>query len=345
MLRIITSVIMYLTATSLQAQQPLPPANQGSHTLGQPQDVQGMPPHSPVGQPSVNQQVARNPNLPGQLGQPGPVGPPQQRIVGPPFQLSQVEQQFVDQILQMWETESAKIKTFNCQFERWEYDLVFGPSSEIPLFKSIGQLSYSKPDKGSFKIEQIRTYKQESEDQPGDWILEKNKVGDHWVCDGKATYEYNHEKKQLIVRPIPENMQGQAIVDGPLPFLFGAEAEKLKRRYWIRSKASNQASIHLEAYPRRQVDAANYQRVEIMLDRKMMMPTAIQVHLPNAQERAVYMFKDPKVNSQLEKLLGAVFNGPRTPLGWTRLVEEIPIGPSQQHPGPQATVPQDVQQR
>ena len=339
MLRITTSVLMFAAVTSLQAQQPTAPTTQRSHALQQ-QHAQGMNPNSNAGHP-----ITTNSQAPGQLGRPGPVGPPQQRFIGPPFQLNQVEQQFVDQILQMWETESAKIKTFNCQFERWEYNLVFGPGSEIPLYKSLGQLSYSKPDKGSFKIEEIRTYKQESQEQPGDWFLEKQKVGEHWVCDGKATYEYNHEKKQLIVRPIPAQMQGQAIVDGPLPFLFGAEAEKLKRRYWIRSKASNAITIHLEAYPRRQEDAANYQRVEVMLDRKKMMPMAIQVHMPNGQERAVYMFKDPKVNSQLEKLLAAVFNAPRTPLGWTRLVEEIPTGQPQQHPGSQANAAQNVQQR
>jgi len=279
----------------------------------------------------------------GQLAQAGPISRPvHPGLGGPPFQLGAVEQQRVDQILQMWENESAKIKTFDCQFERWEYDAVFGPGNDIPSIKSTGQLTYSKPDKGSFKINELWRYKQESPQQPGDWVLQEHEVGEHWVCDGKAIHQYDHKKKQLVVQPLSLEMRGAAIVDGPLPFLFGAEAEKLKRRYWIRSTASNATSIYLEAYPRRQVDAASYNRVDVMLDRKKMMPTAIQVHMPNGQSRAVYMFKNPTVNGKLNALFGSIFNAPRTPRGWTRVVEELPSGPPQ---GPQATAPQESAHR
>ena len=34
--------------------------------------------------------------------------------------------------------------------------------------------------------------------------------------------------------PSRPQLQGKAIVDGPLPFLFGAEAKKLKERYWLK---------------------------------------------------------------------------------------------------------------
>ena len=33
---------------------------------------------------------------------------------------------------------------------------------------------------------------------------------------------------------MPPELQGKAIVDGPLPFLFGADAQKLKQRYYLR---------------------------------------------------------------------------------------------------------------
>ena len=64
----------------------------------------------------------------------------------------------------------------------------------------------------------------------GNWVKQENAIGEHWVCDGTSIYEYRTEQKQLVERPIPKEMQGKAIVDGPLPFLFGAEAAKLKQR-------------------------------------------------------------------------------------------------------------------
>ncbi len=282
---------------------------------------------------AIQEAPAAAPQSPGQPGS-APVQP-----VGPPFQLNQLEQQFVLQTLQMWEQESSKINTFNAEFERWEYDAVFGPGGNTALIKATGSLSYSKPDKGSFKIDKINRWTKKdpqstAADAPGDWAHQPHEIGEHWVCDGKAVYEYNHRDKQLVVTSVPPEMRGQAIVDGPLPFLFGAKADKLMSRYWIRTKQSTETDIWLEAYPRWPSDAANYNSVDVMLDRKTMQPKAIQVHLPGGQQRHVYMFTNPQVNA---KNLGAWFTGlfsaPRTPLGWKQVMaDEAPAAPQAANP-------------
>lgn len=301
---------------------------------------QAAPTQFPIAQPQAAQAVAaplaQVANLPQQPGQPAQQVTPQQPM-GPPRPITDVEQQFVDQILLMWETESAKINNFNSRFERWEYDMVFGPGLQIPFIKSVGQVTYSKPDKGSFKIEEVRRWTKQDPKQetwePGDWLLHKEEVGEHWVCDGKAVFEYKHDKKQLVVQPLPLEMQGKSIVDGPLPFLFGAKADKLKRRYWIYSKQSDPQTIWLEAHPRSQADKANYDHVDVMLDRKSMQPKAIRVHAPNNKSQAVYMFDTPTINGKLNAIFGNLFSAPRTPLGWTRVVQNPPVGPQG---GPQA---------
>ncbi len=287
------------------------------------------------GTENIGAPLAQLTSVPSQPQPTGPTPPAPGTEVGPPFQLEPVEQSFVDQILQMWEDSSATVKTFDCQFERWEYDPVFGPGDEIPMIKSTGQLTYAKPDKGSFKIESIERFVAKDPAKPteGDYQLQQHEVGEHWVCDGKAIFEYKHDKKQLVVQPLPPEMRGQSIVDGPLPFLFGAEAAKLKARYWIRSRESKPDTIWLEAFPRTQTDAANYHHVDVMLDRKTMTPSAIQVYMPNGRNRAVYMFQNQKTNATLNQLFGALFASPRTPLGWTRVVEELPAAPQATQPG------------
>ena len=265
---------------------------------------------------------------------------------GPPFQLSEIEKGEVFRLLQMWEESSSKVKTFNSSFERWEYDAVFGPGTETPLIKATGTLSFSKPDKGSFKIDSISRWSNSDPQStevkaPGDWVPKPDEIGEHWVCDGKAVYEYNHRDKQLVVTRIPEEMRGTKIVDGPLPFLFGAEARKLMERYWIRSKQSGPDMIWLEAYPRWQSDAANYDMVDVMLDRKSMQPKAIQVSLPGGKQRHVYMFTEPKVNeTNLGDWFPSMFTAPRTPPFWTRVMadEANPntAAPQTANPNPQA---------
>jgi TIGR03009 family protein len=254
--------------------------------------------------------------------------------VPPQFRLNTIEQTYLDQMLVKWETESGKISTFRCPFDRWEYNAAFGPGADIPLNKDKGELSYQKPDKGSFEITEINTWQAKPippgqappAQAQGDWIKQAEAIGEHWVCDGTSIYEYRTEQKQLVERPIPKELQGKSIVDGPLPFLFGAEAAKLKQRYWMRiEQQSNNDEIWLESMPKFQGDAANYRAVRLILDRQQFLPKAMEVSLPNG-DKHVYVFHlaDSTVNGTMDRISNFLFERPKTPLGWKRVVEEAP---------------------
>jgi TIGR03009 family protein len=289
------------------------------------------------------------------LAQQGAVAPlpaAQAPQVPPQFQLNPIEQALLNQVLATWENQSAKVATFRCPFERWEYNAAFGPGADIPLNKDKGELSYQKPDKGSFQITEVRKWQAEpvppgeepSAQAKGDWVAQPNAIGEHWVCNGEAVFEYRQEQKQLVERPIPKEMRGQAIVDGPLPFLFGAEANKLKQRYWMRiEQQPNDNQIWLTAQPKFQADAANYQAVRLILDRQQLLPEAMEVLLPD-QSRHVYLFdlKNAAVNGTFDRIQ-ALFTRPRTPLGWQRVVEDAPAEPPAANaPLRQAAQPDDA---
>jgi TIGR03009 family protein len=274
------------------------------------------------------------PPQPAERPQPGaaplPATAPQ---IPPGFGLNPLEQAYLDGVLSTWEVQSGKINTFKCDFERWEYNPTFGPGPDIPLNKDKGELSFQKPDKGSFQITEIRRWTPEQvsngqqPQQPvkGDWLPQKDAIGEHWVCDGKSVYEYRHDQKQLVERPIPPDLQGKAIVDGPLPFLFGAEAKKLKERYWLKVDAhANQDpnQIWLIALPRFQAQAANFRGVRVILDRRTMMPTHMEVHLPDGS-RHLYMFDvaNASINAPFAKLQ-QFFQRPQMWPGWKRVVEQ-----------------------
>ena len=250
------------------------------------------------------------------------------------FSSTQLEQAYLDQVLGKWELESGKIQTFSCPFERWEYNAAFGPGAGIPLNKDKGDLTYQKPDKGSFEITEINTWQAKPTppgqappaQAQGNWVKQENAIGEHWVCDGTSIYEYRTEQKQLVERPIPKEMQGKAIVDGPLPFLFGAEAAKLKQRYWMRieQQQANNTEIWLVSQPKYQADAANYREVSVILDRQQFLPKAMQVVLPNGSKH-VYIFDlaNVSVNTPLDRLK-SLFERPMTPPVWKRVVEDVP---------------------
>ena len=282
---------------------------------------------------STSSPLAQQPAAPvqPQAQQPAAVAAPQ---LPPQFQLNRIEQAYLDEVLGAWETESAKVNQFQCPFERWEYDAAFGPGPNIPHFKKLGELSYRKPDKGSFQIKQVSKFQAKAvppgQAPPavaeGEFVVQPDAIGEHWVCDGDSVYEYRHDQKQLVVRPIPPQMRGKAIVDGPLPFLFGAEAAKLKARYWMRvEQQNNEKEIWIQALPKWQADAADYRAVEVILDSRQMLPKAMQVHMPNG-DRHTYMFDlaNAAVNGHLQRIM-ALFESPRTPFGWKRVVEQPPV--------------------
>ena len=155
-------------------------------------------------QPAVPPQAAPQPAVQqpaAQAGvQPAPLQPP------PGFQLNALQQAALNQVLDTWKHHSGQITTFKCSFERLEYDVAFGPARDIPLNKNKGELSFGKPDKGSFRITEVKTW-QATPVPPGgpppaqiqgNWVVQPNAVGEHWVCDGKSIFEYRHDNKQLV---------------------------------------------------------------------------------------------------------------------------------------------------
>ncbi len=273
--------------------------------------------------------------------------PPVQAVAPPQapagFALNALQQAQLNAVLAAWQQQGATVNTFKCDFERWEYNLVFGPSRDIPLNKNKGELSFGRPDKGSFRITEINTWKESpppagqpaTAEKVGTWAPQPNAIGEHWVCDGKSVFEYRHDQKHLVERRIPPHLQGQAIVDGPLPFLFGADAEKLKARYWMRvEQQPNQAQIWLVALPKFQAQAADFRAVEVILDHQRLLPTHMQVHLPNG-DRHMYTFDiaGATINSPLQKLQ-VLFRLPRLPGGWKHIVEQMPIEQAAQPAAP-----------
>jgi TIGR03009 family protein len=251
---------------------------------------------------------------------------PPQPLDHAPFQLDPQQQAALSQVLQRWQQTSSRVSTFSCTFTLFEYNAVFGDRQK-PMRVEGGEIKYAQPDKGLYRV--------------------KAKGGEHWVCDGRAIYEFRHARQELIERRLPPELQGKAIADGPLPFVFGVDANKLVQRYWIRVTTPPEAKgqVWLEAYPQTRQDAANFQKVDIILTEPGLEPFALQMFEPQGQTRKVYQFADVSVNSSLHKVqefMGG-FVSPQTPLNWKHIIQEAPVSP-QPPQGPTVSTPQTPNQ-
>lgn len=247
----------------------------------------------------------------------------------PPAQppaLSPQEQAALDQLLAAWEARNAAVSTWSCTFHKWEYN-AWSPADaagdRLAFGESTGELKYAAPDKGLFRVRESKQWNPEARR----YEVRGGEAGEHWVCNGESIYEFRHADRQLRETKLPPEMRGKAISDGPLPFVFGAKAETLKKRYFMRiiTPPEVRDQVWLEALPRYQADAANFSKVELILQARDLMPFAIQIYKPGGQDRDVYQF-DPRT-SLIDKGLDMIrdFAKPATPFGYKYILEDLSV--------------------
>ena len=253
--------------------------------------------------------------------QPAPQPPQPPR---PPFTVTPQGEAQVDAVLQEWEKRNREIKTFDCQFKRWIYDVVFSdPNQPIqPKLVELGVIKYATPDRGLFRLDK--------EVKDGKEVAIDDSRAEHWLCDGKSVWEYVPSQKKVKEHKLPPELRGKAIANSPLPFLFGAEAQKLKQRYFVRLVPPDvQGRIWLEAYPRFQGDAANFHHAIFIITAQGMSPYALRLYQPNGKDYTVYAFFDIVVNDKFRMFQGDPFR-PFTPWGWQMIPDDSP--PAQPSP-------------
>jgi TIGR03009 family protein len=293
-------------------------------------------------QPALPQSQPQTRPLAEAIGPLAPQGPQQPSWIP----LDPGHEKWVNQVLQYWETRSSKIKALTCQFRKWEYDPVFGPKEadgrtpnfKAPLTIAEGEIKYAAPDKGKFQVTKLSRYAGPPTMPGGDpqYAVQDASFSEHWVSDGKSVFEYDSRNKRLIQRELPPEMQGKAIADGPLPFLFGARAETIRARYWVRGlPQGGKGKYWLEAVPKSRQDAQNFKAVTIVLDEKTYLPELLEVLAPNYDSktnpaRTTYQFTQHDVvddNLDYQELLKKLnpfktaFYAPKLPSGWTRITQ------------------------
>lgn len=301
-------VFVCLATTSVSRGQNTAPPRQPAPT--QPRQPIGPPQQSPAtGQrPTAGPPVAPPPRTAAMA----PANPTMTRVAPPamapqptaPFTLTPAEEAEVTQALAAWEGACAKISDAKCSFHRIDENRTFDKREDFD-----GEIKYKKPDKARYSAKGGETQEQ-------------------YFCDGLSLYEWNYSQKQIVQHILPEDMRGAAIADGPLPFLFTATAEKLRNRYFLRivtPAEQREKAVWMEAYPRHQRDAGNFYKATVILDRKLMLPSAIEIFEPGTDprnmNRKVHTFSNFQLNDPLVWLKGD-FNKPWAMPGWKFLVDD-----------------------
>ncbi len=276
--------------------------------------------------------------------QPAPAAPAGQPFA-PPSAAAQAQ---LASMLEGWERQSKSMKTLDCKFTRWHFDMFAAPAG-IHATRADGVIKYAAPDKGLFRVDRMVFYagmeggKPQFKQQPGQF-------GEHWVCNGTQLIEFDRSKEECRIQDLPPQLQGQGIFNSPLPFVFNLDAQQIQQRYWVRQvPAPRENTILVEAWPKRQEDRAQYKLVQIALDSKTFLPQALLMYAPNFDPKTApkwdhYEFADVNRNAigaGFQKFLGN-FIPEKPPSNWKILREKFtaPVDiPTQRAAVPEAGQP------
>ncbi len=241
-----------------------------------------------------------------------------------PFTLTPPEQAELDKLLAAWEQQSAGTKQLEAKFRRWHYDPLAAPAGVHATWAE-GVVKYGAPDKGLFQVTQLKFFSGIVEEKPTYQSVE-GQHGEHWVCNGKELLEFDHAKKECRIQQLPPEMQGQEILESPLPFVFNLNAARIKERYWVR-RLESPAGVHvIEAHPKRQADRAQYKLVRIIINDQNYLPQALILYGPNFNEVLSpgydhYEFTDVERNTIRQRMAnwGQGFINQRPPADWKEI--------------------------
>ncbi len=201
-------------------------------------------------------------------------------------------------VLQFWEKSSSRIKKLRGKHHRIILNHTFKTEMQ-----SRGVFYYEGPDKGRMDIEPINIQdgaksKRIDPTTNKPYMLDTDRA-EKWICDGKKIWEIDEKEKIATQIDVPPTHQGQNIMEGPLPFLFGMPAEMAQDRYelsFVKPLNADRQFIWLEIKPRWKQDSANWSVARLRIDKKTFLPNAVQMVEPGGNLETTYIFEDLVVN-------------------------------------------------
>lgn len=287
----------------------------------------------------------------------------------PGFPLPADEQQYVEQVLDYWQTTSDKVRHYKCDFLRYEYDTenvnIRDPkTNQLYAFQqAAGEIRFASPDKARFETTKVFQFDKPPAQTGGDasykplngHTLWGRNIHECWVCTGDSVFDFdfegeNGQQKARYETKIPPELRGN-IAESPLPFLFGAKKDDVMNRYWVRYVPKYEADaqgqqqliqreIWLDIYPKRVSDRQMYSKVELILSADDFMPLAIHMYAPNYNpaknnySSRYFIFQNRKINGKLDALTGWMnrFVEVTVPANWRKVVRQTAPAQSAKRP-------------
>lgn len=262
-----------------------------------------------------------------------------------PFVLTQEEQRELDEFLVRWERYSQTIKRYDVDFTSYYYDaaVIRANPADVgkPVQTTFGFFKYVAPSRFVYNTEgewvggkQVKREKQREDEHP-------KAFAEKILIDEKTVFYYDYNAKTVKQINIPAEMIGKGIADSPLPLIFGAKAEDMKKRFFMKIVTSEQhkaTQIWLQTRPRHIEDQSEFSQLEIRIDKKTLRAMALKKDLDvKGNAYKVYVLNEPKINDNLDRIRETLTGFFRSdiPKDWKHVVEDYTVMQAEATPRPQ----------
>ena len=294
--------------TGVQAAVPQPGSVYGLPPQREPQlgQVAGPPPvyvaqtHPAVAGPGGRQHMGR--------------AEPESRIV--PFVLTPAEQKELDEFLVRWEQFSNGIKNLEVDFTSYEYDPFLNPDNR-PTHSTFGIFKYAAPNRFVYHVE-------------GQWVDGKAVKGgakeEKIIIDGNTILDYRFKSKEVHQYSIDPELLARGFADSPLPIIFGAKADEMKKRFSMKIDTAadyRDSQIWLKAVPLLTADQQEFLGLEIRINKQTLRATALKKDDINGKVYTVFVLSNHRINSPFASIKDSIQRD--VPRDMTLVVKDMPL--------------------
>jgi TIGR03009 family protein len=177
----------------------------------------------------------------------------------------------LDDLLARWEARSRDLRALSVKFRRIDDSHAFNTKRTYA-----GRLHIQGPDRLY-----VDSYETKDDEPIGDF-------SERMVLDGKDLYHFvGLTHKVWIFRREPDAARTR-LEYGPLAFLFGIDAARLRERFEIEILREDADMYTLRATPKKQEDRDEFSQALIKLDRRRLFPVAIRLTMPRGPDTRTY---------------------------------------------------------
>jgi TIGR03009 family protein len=242
----------------------------------------------------------------------------------------------MQQILQDWEQQSAKLKTLEVDIYRIDKLLDWDDEEHY-----VGQAAFRAPQLAYLDFRKV---KMEMQPDPKvknkkKWapVLQNNQVISTpfqlIVCAEKEVWQYRFDSRQIFIFPLARDERKRAIEEGPLPFLFNMKAAEAAKRYEMSLQAEYRKTYQIKILPLLDADKESFSVAWVELDRDYLLPTRIYLWAPDRKSTKDFRLSRIRPNGDVA---AAKFVGVMPPgKGW-----KVERNPAAADPPRQSTRPQ-----